>query len=279
MKTPVYIAFEGIEGCGKTTQASRLVASLRLLDANSVLTRETGGTDIGARIREVLHDTANTHLDAIAEAEAKEAEAEAARQAEEDAKAEAEAKQKELEAAQAEEAAAQAEEEKLDKILEEVKDGKELTEEQKEVVVAALVENLKPGESISAAQVQASGVAYSDLPPSTPIELRTSESGEVLIITAEVAANVELVQNPGALLEAAFTDPGAALAALGSIGADMTPGERKEATNMVVATVVATGAALNAVGLATGGSAPSAPSSGGSSGGTNSGGSRRNEKW
>jgi dTMP kinase len=48
MKTPVYIAFEGIEGCGKTTQASRLVASLRLLDAGSVLTRETGGTDIGA---------------------------------------------------------------------------------------------------------------------------------------------------------------------------------------------------------------------------------------
>ena len=61
MKTPVYIAFEGIEGCGKTTQASRLLASLRLLDADSVLTRETGGTDIGARIREVLHDTANTH--------------------------------------------------------------------------------------------------------------------------------------------------------------------------------------------------------------------------
>jgi dTMP kinase len=68
MKTPVYIAFEGIEGCGKTTQASRLVASLQLLDAGSVLTRETGGTDIGARIREVLHDTANTHLDPIAEA-------------------------------------------------------------------------------------------------------------------------------------------------------------------------------------------------------------------
>ena len=58
----------------------------------------------------------------------------------------------------------------------------------------------------------------------------------------------------------------------------MTPGEREEATNMVVATVVATGAALNAVGLATGGSAPAAPS-GGSATGANSGGSRRNEKW
>lgn len=68
MKAPIYIAFEGIEGCGKTTQASRLVTSLRLLDADTVLTRETGGTEIGARIREVLHDTANTHLDPIAEA-------------------------------------------------------------------------------------------------------------------------------------------------------------------------------------------------------------------
>ena len=141
--------------------------------------------------------------------------------------------------------------------------------------------DLKPGESISAAEVKASGVSYADLPPSTPVEVRTSESGEVLVITAEVAANVELVQDPGALLEAALTDPGAALAALGSIGADMTESEREEATDMVVATVVAAGAALNAVGAATGGSAPAGggSSGGGPSGGTNSGGSRRNEKW
>ena len=220
-------------------------------------------------------------LDAIAEAEAKEAEAEAARQAEEDAKAEAEAKQEELDAAKAEEEKAKAEEEKLEEILEEVKNGKELTEEQKEVVVEALLENIKPGEAVTAAAIVASGVSFADLPPSTPVEMRTSESGEVLVITAEVAANVELVQDPGALLEAAFTDPGAALAALGSIGADMTPGEREEATNMVVATVVAAGAALNAVGAAAGGSAPAGggSSGGGPSGGTNSGGSRRNEKW
>ena len=153
-----------------------------------------------------------------------------------------------------------------------------MSKEEVAAVVTALVSDLKPGESISAAEVKASGVSYADLPPETPVAVRTSESGEVLIITAEVAANVELVQDPGALLNAALTDPGAALAALGSIGADMTPSERKEATHMVVATVVATGAALNAVGLATGGGAPSAPS-GGSSSGANSGGSRRNERW
>ena len=216
--------------------------------------------------------------DAKAEAEAKKAEEEAAKQAEEDAKAEAEAKAKELEEEKAAEEEAKAEEEELNEILKDAKDGKELTEEQKEVVVASLIENLKPGESISAAEVKASGVSYADLPAETPVKVRTDENGNALVITAEVAANVELVQDPGALLEAAFTDPGAALAALGSIGADMTEEEREEAKDMVIATVVATGAALNAVGLATGGSAPAAPS-GGASSGTNSGGSRRNEKW
>jgi dTMP kinase len=60
---PRYIAFEGIEGCGKSTQASRLAHSL-----SAVLTRETGGTAIGARVREVLHDPANTNLSPVAEA-------------------------------------------------------------------------------------------------------------------------------------------------------------------------------------------------------------------
>jgi hypothetical protein len=216
---------------------------------------------------------AKADAEAKAEAERLAAELKAAEEAEAKAKAEAEEKLK-----AEEEAKALAEQERLDKIAEEAKAGKELSEEEKAVVVEALVENLKPGESISAAQVQASGVSYADLPPSTPIELRTDESGNPLVITAEVAAQVELVQDPGALLATALTDPGAALAALGSIGADMTEEEREEAKDMVVATVVAAGAALNAVGAATGGSAPSAPS-GGSSSGANSGGSRRNEKW
>ena len=218
--------------------------------------------------------------DAKAEAAALEAEAEEARQAEEDAKAEAEAKAQEAEDAKAEAEAAQ-EEKELKEIIADAKNGKELTEEQKDVVVAALVADLKPGQSISAAEVKASGVSYADLPPETPVAVRTSESGEVLVITAQVAANVELVQDPGALLQAAFTDPGAALAALGSIGADMTPGERKEATNMVVATVIASGAAINAAAVAAGGAAGGS-SGGGSSGGgsgANSPGSRGGRRW
>jgi dTMP kinase len=63
MDRPVYIAFEGPEGCGKSTQSRRLAESL-----DAVLTRETGGTDVGRRLREILHDTAVTDLNDHAEA-------------------------------------------------------------------------------------------------------------------------------------------------------------------------------------------------------------------
>lgn len=62
MSTPVYIAFEGAEGCGKSTQARRLADAL-----DAVLTRETGGTRIGQRLRAILHDTGVTDLDDHAE--------------------------------------------------------------------------------------------------------------------------------------------------------------------------------------------------------------------
>lgn len=62
MSTPVYIAFEGAEGCGKSTQARRLAEAL-----DAVLTRETGGTEIGRRLREILHDTSVTDLNDHAE--------------------------------------------------------------------------------------------------------------------------------------------------------------------------------------------------------------------
>jgi dTMP kinase len=60
---PPYIAFEGAEGCGKSTQAARLADAI-----GAVLTRETGGTAIGARLRELLHDTTVHNLHPRAEA-------------------------------------------------------------------------------------------------------------------------------------------------------------------------------------------------------------------
>ena len=58
-----FIALEGGEASGKSTQAARLAAGL-----DAVLTREPGGTAVGERIREVLLDTAHAELDSRAEA-------------------------------------------------------------------------------------------------------------------------------------------------------------------------------------------------------------------
>jgi len=63
MSTGRYITLEGAEGCGKSTHAARLAEAL-----SAVLTRETGGTAIGQRIRAILHDTAVTDLSHRAEA-------------------------------------------------------------------------------------------------------------------------------------------------------------------------------------------------------------------
>ncbi|MEP7115073.1 MAG: dTMP kinase [Ilumatobacteraceae bacterium] len=63
MSTGRYIALEGAEGTGKSTHAARLATYL-----GAVVTRETGGTDIGMRIRTILHDTTLTHLSHRAEA-------------------------------------------------------------------------------------------------------------------------------------------------------------------------------------------------------------------
>lgn len=63
MATGRYITLEGAEGCGKSTQAARLAEAL-----GAVRTRETGGTDIGRRIRAILHDTDVTDLAPRAEA-------------------------------------------------------------------------------------------------------------------------------------------------------------------------------------------------------------------
>ena len=58
MTTGRYITLEGTEGCGKSTHAARLAEAL-----SAVLTRETGGTAIGQRIRTILHDTSVTAAD------------------------------------------------------------------------------------------------------------------------------------------------------------------------------------------------------------------------
>jgi len=63
MTRGTFIAFEGGEACGKSTQSARLAAAL-----GAVLTREPGGTEIGAKLRAVLLDPATRNLSDRAEA-------------------------------------------------------------------------------------------------------------------------------------------------------------------------------------------------------------------
>lgn len=60
MKKGVFITLEGIEGCGKSTQAQLLVAALK--DRPVYLTREPGGTAIGEAVREVLLNPAHAEM-------------------------------------------------------------------------------------------------------------------------------------------------------------------------------------------------------------------------
>ena len=63
-----FVAFEGGEGAGKTTQIDAFTRWLEARGVDVVRTREPGGTSIGARIREVLLDTSSAEMDERTEA-------------------------------------------------------------------------------------------------------------------------------------------------------------------------------------------------------------------
>jgi hypothetical protein len=111
------------------------------------------------------------------------------------------------------------------------------TDEEKKIVAQAIIEEAN-GQPVTAEAIQEAGLTYADLPAETPVEVREDENGNEVVITAEVAAALVVLENPAALLEAIFTDPAQALLALGSIGADMSDEERAESEKTVVAAVI-----------------------------------------
>ena len=63
----LFVSFEGIDGCGKTTQLARLAQRLRAEGCNVVETVEPGGTAAGRSIRAILLDPEQHALGARAE--------------------------------------------------------------------------------------------------------------------------------------------------------------------------------------------------------------------
>lgn len=62
-----FVTFEGVEGCGKTTQIRLLSEFLSNCGMRTVLTREPGGCPIADKIRTILLDAGNRALSPLAE--------------------------------------------------------------------------------------------------------------------------------------------------------------------------------------------------------------------
>lgn len=62
-----FITFEGVEGCGKTTQIRLLAEALRQKGQSVTLTREPGGCPISDKIRHILLDAENSAMTPLAE--------------------------------------------------------------------------------------------------------------------------------------------------------------------------------------------------------------------
>jgi len=58
----LFVTFEGIDGCGKTTQVTALRDSLEAKGATVIVIREPGATFIGEKIRSILLDNANSGM-------------------------------------------------------------------------------------------------------------------------------------------------------------------------------------------------------------------------
>ena len=61
-KAGLFFSFEGIDGCGKSTQIARVAEALREQNVEFLLTREPGGTPIAEKIRELVMASAHQEM-------------------------------------------------------------------------------------------------------------------------------------------------------------------------------------------------------------------------
>jgi len=122
---------------------------------------------------------------------------------------------------------------------------------EKDLVAEVLIASAD-GEPVTAANIEAAGLEYRDLPPQIPVEVREDLNGNPVVITAEVASALLTLESPAALVGAiaGCFNPDEAIEglteeqkcevflALVSIGADMSPQERQKAKEVLVAAVL-----------------------------------------
>jgi hypothetical protein len=130
-------------------------------------------------------------------------------------------------------------------------DGK-FTLAEKDLVADVLVTSAE-GAPVEAGAIEAAGLEYRNLPPLIPVEVREDINGNPVVITAEVASALLVLESPAALLDAVATcfNPDEAIEglteeqkcelgkALLSMGADMSIPEREKAEDIVVVTIIA----------------------------------------
>ena len=130
-------------------------------------------------------------------------------------------------------------------------DGK-LTLAEKDLLSDALV-TAADGAPVEASAILAAGLEYRDLPPLIPVEVREDANGNPVVITAEVASALLVLESPAALINAiaGCFNPEEEIEglteeqkcelgkALLNIGADMSIPEREKAEDIVVVTIIA----------------------------------------
>ena len=130
-------------------------------------------------------------------------------------------------------------------------DGK-FTLVEKDLVADVLVSSAE-GAPVTTANIESAGLEYNDLPPLIPVEVREDASGNPVVITAEVASALLVLESPAALAAAiaGCFNPDEAIEglteeqkcelgkALLSMGADMSIPEREKAEDIVVVTIIA----------------------------------------